>query len=215
MELLELLYDYATAHSSEEPDWLRRIDRDTNLRLLNPRMCSGHIQGRLLTMLTRIAAPSRALELGTYSGYSALCIAEGLDRPGALLDTIEIDDELEDFIRGHMRLAPAGIASRVRLHIGDATEIIPRLEPGWQLIFIDADKRRYNDYLDMLLPLLPSGALIIADNTLWGGNVIDPGHDRDAQTRAIRAFNDRVAADNRLDTVLLPLRDGLTLLRLK
>lgn len=210
-----MLYDYAANHSSAEPEWLRRLDSDTQLRLLNPRMCSGHLQGRLLAMLTAIVNPDKVLELGTFSGYSALCLAEGLRKSGAYVDTVEYDDELEDFIRQHVNLAPEEIASRIRLHIGDALQIAPTLEPGWQLTFIDADKRQYNDYLDMLLPLLPSGALILADNTLWGGNVIDPGHDRDAQTLAIRRFNDRVAADRRLETVLLPLRDGLTLLRLK
>lgn len=213
MELTDLLYDYAGAHSSPEPDWLRRIDFDTNLLLLNPRMCSGHIQGRLLAMLSTLVNPDKALELGTFSGYSALCLAEGMQKPGAYLDSIEIDDELEDFIVSHLALAPPQIASRVRLHIGNALDLIPTLNSGWQLIFIDADKRLYNDYLDLLIPLIPPGALILADNTLWGGNVLDSRHDRDAQTRAIRSFNDRVAADTRLDTVMLPLRDGLTLIR--
>lgn len=215
MDFTDLIYDYAAAHSSAEPEWLRRIDRNTNLRLLNPRMCSGHLQGRLLKMFTQLAAPNRALELGTYSGYSALCIAEGLTKPEAYLDTIEIDDELEDLIREHLALSPPRIADRVRLHIGDTSEIVPTLDSGWELVFIDADKRQYNAYLDLLMPLLPAGALILADNTLWGGNVIDVGHDRDAQTRAIRSFNDRVAQDVRLETVMLPLRDGLTILRVK
>lgn len=213
MELTDLLYDYASAHSSAEPTWLQRIDCDTNLLLLNPRMCSGHLQGRLLALLTSIVNPDRALELGTFSGYSALCIAEGLRKEKAYVDTIEIDDELEDFIVSHLKLAPEEIASRVRLHIGDAIELLPDLTPGWQFIFIDADKRRYNDYLDALLPLTEPGALILADNTLWGGNVVDAGHDRDAQTIAIRRFNDRVVSDPRFDTLMLPLRDGLTLMR--
>lgn len=208
-----MLYDYAAAHSSDEPEWLRRIDCDTNLLLLNPRMCSGHIQGRLLAMLASMVNPDKVLELGTFSGYSALCLAEGLHKEDAYVDTIEVDDELEDFIVDHLALAPQPIASRVRLHIGDALELIPQLGGGWQLTFIDADKRRYNDYLDALLPLVPPGAFILADNTLWGGNVIDSGHDRDAQTKAIRLFNDRVASDPQLDTVMLPLRDGLTILR--
>lgn len=213
MDFGDLLYDYAAAHSSAEPEWLRHIDCDTNLSLLNPRMCSGHIQGRLLVLLASMVNPDKALELGTFSGYSALCLAEGLRKENAYVDTIEVDDELEDFITSHLALAPQEIASRVRLHIGDALELIPRLGGGWQMTFIDADKRRYNDYLDALLPLVPPGAIILADNTLWGGNVIDPGHDRDAQTRAIRSFNDRVAADPQLDAVMLPLRDGLTILR--
>lgn len=211
--LTDILHDYAAAHTSSEPEWLRCIDRDTNLRLLNPRMCSGHLQGRLLKLLTQLTAPQKVLELGTYSGYSALCLAEGLALPHAYVDTVEVDDELEDFIREHMALAPCDISSRLHLHFGDALDIVPKLEPGWQLVFIDADKRRYNDYLDMLLPLVSTGALIIADNTLWGGNVVDTAHERDAQTRGVRAFNERVATDPELDAVLLPLRDGLTLMR--
>ncbi len=213
MELTDLLYEYAGTHSSPEPEWLQRIDCDTNLLLLNPRMCSGHIQGRLLALFASIINPDKVLEIGTFSGYSALCLAEGLRRPGAYIDSIEIDDELEDFIVDHLALAPKDIASRVRLHIGDALELLPGLSPGWQLSFIDADKRRYNDYLDALLPLVPSGSIILADNTLWGGNVVDSGHDRDAQTVAIRRFNDRVAADPEVETLLLPLRDGLTIMR--
>lgn len=215
MELSDLLYNYAAAHSSPEPDWLRRIDCDTNLRLLNPRMCSGHIQGRFLALLTRLINPDKVLELGTYSAYSALCLAEGLTKPEAYVDTVELNDELEDFINSHLRLASEEIASRVRLHIGDALEVVPRLSPGWPLVFIDADKRLYNDYLDLLLPLLPPGAVILADNTLWGGNVVDPSHDRDRQTIAIRNFNERVAEDKRLEVVMLPLRDGLSILRLR
>lgn len=215
MNLSDLLYDYAGNHSSPEPEWLRIIDCDTNLQLLNPRMCSGHIQGRFLKLLCSIVNPERALDIGTFSGYSALCLAEALKKPNAYVDTIESDDELEDFIRQHIALAPSEIASRIHLHIGDAIDIIPSLQTPWQLVFIDADKRRYNDYLDLLLPRLDSGCLILADNTLWGGNVIDAAHDKDAQTVAIRSFNQRVASDSRFDTVMLPLRDGLTLIRLK
>lgn len=209
----DLLCEYASAHSDAEPEWLARIDRDTNLQLLNPRMCSGHLQGRFLRLLVEIAAPRRVLELGTFSGYSALCLAEGLSGNDSFVDTVEVDDELEDFIVSHLRLAPVEIASRVRLHIGDAFAVVPELEPGWQFVFMDADKRRYNDYLDLLLPRLEPGALIVADNTLWGGNVVDPGHDRDPQTRGVRAFNDRVAADPSLRALMLPLRDGLTVIR--
>lgn len=211
--LSDILSGYASAHSSAEPPWLRRIDIDTNLMLLNPRMCSGHLQGRLLKLLVQLAAPRRVLEIGTYSGYSALCLAEGLTAADATVDTIEIDDELEDFIRSHIALAPPQLSARITLHIGDALDIVPRQQREWQFTFIDADKRRYNDYLDMLMPLTPPGAVIVADNTLWGGNVTDPGHDRDPQTRAIRAFNDRVVADPQLEPLLLPLRDGLTIIR--
>lgn len=201
---------YIEAHIDPEPEELRRIDRATNLRLLNGRMCSGHIQGRLLKMLVRMIRPRRVLELGTFSGYSALCMAEALE-PGASLHTVEVDDELEDFIRANLASTPAG--ESITLHIGDAMETMR----GWDddafdLIFIDADKRAYADYYGEALRLLRPGGFIIADNTLWDGHVME-GCRHSSQTEGIIRFNDLVASDPRVEKAIVPLRDGLTLIR--
>ncbi len=210
--MIEQLDDYILDHISPEPDHLKVLNRHVNTRLLYSRMCSGHLQGRLLKMLTAMINPRRVLELGTYAGYSALCIAEGLRRPEARIDTIEVEDELEDFIREHFSTTPLG--QRIDLHIGDALEIIPRINRGdWDMVFIDANKRTYVDYIETLLPLLPVDAFILADNTLWDGKIIDTAVNHDAQTLGIAAFNDLVARHPQLETVILPLRDGLTLLR--
>lgn len=204
------LDDYIAAHTSAEPPLLHDLWRHTNLTRLYPRMCTGHVQGRLLTMLAAMARPRRILELGTFSGYSALCLAMGA--PGAEVHTIEIDDEAEPAIRQWLDRAPEG--RRITLHIGDALDIIPHLPGGWDMVYIDANKRHYVEYLDLLLPRLSPGAFILADNTLWGGKVADPGAlAHDAQARGLAAFNDRVAADPRLETVILPLRDGLSIIR--
>ncbi|MDE5812370.1 MAG: O-methyltransferase [Muribaculaceae bacterium] len=212
MFMIEQLDDYILDHISPEPDHLKVLNRHVNTRLLYSRMCSGHLQGRLLKMLTAMINPRRVLELGTYAGYSALCIAEGLRRPEARIDTIEVEDELEDFIREHFSTTPLG--QRIDLHIGDALEIIPRINRGdWDMVFIDANKRTYVDYIETLLPLLPVDAFILADNTLWDGKIIDTAVNHDAQTLGIAAFNDLVARHPQLETVILPLRDGLTLLR--
>ncbi len=204
---------YIESHSSGEPEWLYRLNRLTNLRLLNGRMCSGAVQGRLLKMLTGMIAPRRALELGTFSGYSALCIAEGMAADGRL-DTVEADDELEDFIREGFAHAPAEIADKITLHIGSALEAVGGMEPeSYDFIFIDADKREYTAYYRAVMPLLRPGGYILADNTLWDGHVIDPAYDRDRQTMGVRRFNDTVASDPGVEKVLIPLRDGLTLIR--
>lgn len=204
---------YIEAHSSGEPAWLYRLNRLTNLRLLNGRMCSGPVQGRLLKMLVGMIAPKRALELGTFSGYSALCIAEGLPADGRL-DTIEADDELEDFIREGFAHAPVEITDRITLHIGPALEVTAAMNPeSYDFIFIDADKREYTAYYRAVMPLLKPGGYILADNTLWDGHVIDPAYDRDRQTQGVRHFNDTVAADPAVEKVIIPLRDGLTLIR--
>lgn len=206
------LDEYIEAHIDREPDYLYKIDRLTNLRLLNGRMCSGHTQGRLLKMLTYMIAPKRVLELGTFSGYSALCMAEALD-DDARLDTIEVDDELEDFIRTNIASSPHG--QKIRLHIGDAVEIMRQWKPGeFDLIFMDADKRHYDDYYTSALPLLRPGGYIIADNTLWDGHVTEE-NPRSPQTQGIIRFNDMVARDERVEKVIIPLRDGLTIIRRK
>ncbi len=201
------LEDYILAHSDPEPEALQRVDRESNLRLVNGRMCSGHLQGRLLKMLVRLTGARRILELGTFSGYSALCLAEGMPAESEL-HSIEVDDELEDFI-----LANWGRDPRMHLHIGDAEEIMPGWADGYfDLIFIDADKRRYPEYYVEARRLLRPGGLIIADNTLWSGHIADPAYDRDAQTRALRRFNDLVAADAAMEKLILPVRDGITLI---
>jgi predicted O-methyltransferase YrrM len=191
---------------------LAKLNRDVHLRLLYPRMCSGHLQGRILTMLTRMISPLNVLELGTYAGYSALCIAEGLPE-GGHLDTVEIDDEMEDFIRGQFNNSPFG--AKVTLHIGDAAQIVPSLGQKFDMAFMDANKRTYCETYEMLLPLMTPGGFILADNTLWDGKVTDPAANHDPQTSGICRFNDMVAADPRVEKVILPLRDGLTLIHIK
>lgn len=206
------LEDYILSHSDPEPPLLARLNRDVNLKLLYPRMCSGHLQGRILTMLTSMISPRNALELGTYAGYSALCIAEGLP-PDGHLDTVEIDDEMEDFIR--RRLDSSEFGSMVTLHIGDAAGIVPALNKRFDMVYMDANKRTYCDTYRMILPLVNHGGFILADNTLWDGKVTDISSNHDPQTRGICEFNDMVAADPRVSRVILPLRDGLTLIRVK
>ncbi len=203
---------YIEAHIDSEPEHLHRINRESNLRLVNGRMVSGHVQGRLLKMLTQMISPRVALELGTFSGYSALCIAEGMPDDGAL-HTVEVDDELENFILRNLRSHPCG--SKVRLHIGDAVEIASRFSGGeLDMVFIDADKRDYTAYYRAVKPKVRRGGYIIADNTLWDGHVVEQGR-HSAQTAGILAFNDLVAADSDVEKVILPLRDGLTLIRVK
>ena len=201
---------YVNGHISPEPPELYDIDRQTNLRLVNGRMCSGHIQGRLLKMLATMIRPQRVLELGTFSGYSALCLAEGLDEE-ATIDTIEVDDELEDFITHNLSTSPHG--HKVRLHIGDALQVMKQWEgPTFDLVFIDADKRRYVDYLNAVLPLVKGGGYIIADNTLWDGHVV-AREKHSPQTLGIMAFNDLAASHPLLEAAMVPVRDGLTILR--
>lgn len=205
------LLKYIEAHSDPEPEYLFRLERATNLRLINGRMCSGHLQGRLLKMLVGMIKPKRVLELGTFSAYSALCIAEGLPSDG-LLHTVEADDELEDFIRQALATAPNG--ARVTLHIGDAIEVMREWpDEYFDLIFIDADKKQYPEYYEEALRLIPEGGYLIADNTLWDGHVVEPEYATDRQTAAICRFNDSVATDPRVERVIIPLRDGLTLIR--
>lgn len=208
----EELEDYLLAHIDPEPEMLKRLNRDTHLFHLRPRMCSGHLQGRILKMLTSMIRPRRVLELGTFTGYSALCFAEGMP-DDAELHTIEVDDELEEFIAERFSSSP--YATRLHLHIGDALQIIPTLGDGWDLVFIDANKRHYTEYYEMILPRVNHGGFILADNTLWDGKILDPEANHDAQTRGILDFNGHVAHDQRVERVILPLRDGLTVIRKK
>ena len=208
--MTEQLDDYIKAHISPEPPHLTALYRSTHLRHLYPRMCSGHYQGRLLKMLTVMINPVNVLELGTFTGYSALCLAEGLSGD-AHLHTVEINDEMEDELLQLFADSPGG--DRITLHIGDACDVVSRLDIIWDLVYIDANKRNYTDYYELIVPRLRPGGFIIADNTLWDGKVADPEANHDAQTRGIVAFNDLVAADPRVETVIIPLRDGLTLIR--
>jgi len=205
--------EYILRHIDSEPANLHRLYRRVNTELLYPRMCSGHLQGRLLKMLTRMIRPHRVLELGTYAGYSALCIAEGLGCDDDRVDTIELDDELEDFITRAFEESEYG--GRVRLHIGDAMEIMPRLfaDNDYEMVYMDANKRNYVEYYELMMKYLRSGAFILADNTLWDGKVAEKNSHHDAQTEGILSFNDLVAGDGRVEKVILPLRDGLTLIR--
>ena len=205
----EELEHYVEAHIDAEPEHLSKLYRDTHLRLLYPRMCSGHVQGRLLKMLVRMINPRRVLELGTYSGYAAQCMAEGLTRPDAELHTIEIDDELEDFLREHFAASP--VVERITLHVGDARKVLAEIGGDFDLVFIDANKRIYVEYYELVMERLAPGGFIIADNTLWDGKVTDTTAHHDAQTLGIAAFNDVVARDPRVERVMIPLSDGLTL----
>jgi len=215
---------YVDAHCSPEPEYLQQVYRETNLFTVNPRMASGHLQGRLLKMLVELTNAHNIIEIGTFSGYSALALAEGLPEDGRLV-TIEVNDEMEEFIRRQFATAPHG--NKIDLIIGDAIEVLSNLYRShstpmspipysFDLAFIDADKRHYQEYLDLLIPLMHPGALIIADNTLWDGKVlIENPHPSDKQTIAIKAFNDALLADPRVEPLILPLRDGLTLIRIK
>ena len=204
------LEDYIAAHISPTPANLRDIDRITNLRYLNGRMCSGHIQGRLLKMLVAMANPKRVIELGTFTGYSALCIAEGLGED-ATLDTIEVDDEMEEVIINNLKSSQHG--NKVRLHIGDALEVLKQWdEDEFDMAFIDADKRQYALYFQKLFPLVKPGGFIIADNTLWDGHVVEQ-NPHSSQTRGILEFNDMVACYPGVEVAIVPVRDGMTLIR--
>ena len=207
------LEEYIERFSSPENEALQTITRRTYNHVLNPHMLSGQVQGRVLSMISHMIRSQRILELGTFTGYSALCLAEGLAEDGLLI-TIEHDDELEDTIRQNLSLSPLG--EKIQLIIGDAKEILStldsRLSP-FELVFIDADKREYCQYLDLVYPLVQPGGFILADNTLWDGHIVDPAYDKDKQTIGLRAFNEKVANDERFEQVILPLRDGLTLIR--
>lgn len=213
MKETDALDAYILQHIDPEGPYLQALYRATHVKLLRPRMASGHLQGRMLAMFVRMIRPRQVLEIGTYSGYSALCMAEGLE-PGALLHTFEINDEQEDFTRPWLEQSPW--ADRIRFYIGDALELVPRMNLTFDMAFIDGDKRRYVDYYEMVLPRLSTGGYILADNTLWDGHVLETDTKaNDTQTIGIKEFNDRIAADERVEKVILPLRDGLTLIRKK
>ena len=203
------LEQYILHHIDSEGQLLSQLNRDTHVNLLRPRMLSGHLQGRILKMICRMIAPVRILELGTFTGYSALCMAEALPDNGEL-HTIEIDDELETFIRKYFDRSP--YRDRIHLHIGDAREVVPQLDGSFDMVFIDANKRFYCDYYDLVFDKVRPGGFILADNTLWDGKILQPPLPSDAQTIGIMRFNEKVATDTRVEKVILPLRDGLTLI---
>ncbi|MBP1663163.1 MAG: O-methyltransferase family 3 [Bacteroidetes bacterium] len=202
--------DYILQNIDPEPGYLTDLNRNTWTRILNPRMCSGHLQGRVLSMLCKMIHPVNVLELGTFTGYSALCIAEALEETG-MLDTIESDDELEEFILSNFENTP--YKNKINLHIGDALKVIPTLGKIYDLVFIDADKREYSAYYNAVLPIIRPGGFIIADNTLWSGKVVEKVPQNDHQTKGIIQFNQQIASDKRVEKVILPLRDGFTVIR--
>ena len=206
----ESLEDYILAHIEPEPDYLYRLWRATNIYMLHGRMASGHLQGRLLKMLVQMMRPKNILEVGTFSGYSAICMAEGLEDGGRVY-TFEINDEQEDFTRPWIEHSPVG--DKITFLIGDAITEAPKLGVEFDMAFIDGDKRTYVKTYETVLSLLKPGGFILADNTLWDGHVVDPEYDRDQQTQGIRRFNDHIAQDSRVEQVILPLRDGLTVIR--
>ncbi len=211
MSISTPLDQYIADHSSPEGEYLYRLFRATHVEILAPQMASGHIQGRLLKFLVKMIRPRRILEIGTFTGYSALCMAEGLDEGGKLY-TFEVEDELEDFTRRWIDGSP--YADKIEFIIGDALNIVPTMDERFDLVFIDGNKREYIRYYEMAMEHLNEGGWILADNTLWDGHVIEEDR-QDAQTNGVRAFNDLIRNDERVEVVILPLRDGLTIIRKK
>jgi caffeoyl-CoA O-methyltransferase len=202
---------FVCEHTQTEPELLNRINRETNIKILRPRMLSGHLQGRVLSMFSHMIKPKTILEIGTYTGYSAICMAEGL-QPGGIIHTIDIDEELEDFVRD--KIALAGLTETIQFYVGNALDIIPKLNTNYDLVFIDADKENYSTYFDLVIDRVPSGGYIIADNVLWSGKVINEQEvQNDPDTRALVEFCDKVHNDSRVQNVLFPVRDGLMVMR--
>lgn len=209
-EMDTTLESYILSHIDPEGDYLHRLYRATNIHTIHGRMASGHLQGRLLKMLVTMISPRNILEVGTFSGYSAICMAEGLEEGGKVW-TFEINDEQEDFTRPWIEGSP--VSDKIKFIIGDAITMAPSLGVVFDMAFVDGDKRTYVETYEMAMSVLRRGGYIIADNTLWDGHVTDHAYDRDSQTAGIRRFNDHVAADPRVEKVILPLRDGLTIIR--
>jgi predicted O-methyltransferase YrrM len=212
IQIPENLEKYIVDHSDRESDLLYELFRETHKKVLHPRMLSGHLQGKLLEMLTKMIQPQRVLEIGTYTGYSAICIARGLNENG-ILHTIEINDELEDFIQHYFERS--GYKNKIKLHIGNAINIIKKFSETFDLIFIDGDKREYPDYLASCKKILNKGGFIIADNVFWGGKVLNDSPKTDPHTNAIKKFNGQIQDDPELENLMLPIRDGLMIVRKK
>lgn len=204
------LYDYVVAHSQEEPPLLADLTRQTHLKVLQPRMLSGPLQGRFLSVLTKLLQPKKILEVGTFTGYATLCLAEGLPKDG-LINTLDKNEELVDFQRSFFDRSPWG--KQIHQYCGDAIEIIPTLEGEYDLVFLDADKKNYLNYLELLLPKIKPGGLLLSDNVLWSGKVLEETQKNDRDTAVLKEFNQKLATHPNFETVLLPLRDGLTLSR--
>ena len=199
------LDNYVIEHTSKESELLYELHRETYLKVLQPRMLSGHFQGRVLSMISKMIQPSRILELGTYTSYSALCLAEGLTK-GGHLHTIDKNEERQDFVQSF--IDRSAFAQQITQHIGNAMEVIPQLNESWDLVFIDADKENYLNYYNLIMPTLKSGSYILADNILWSGKVVDKSA-LDKDTNLLRAFNKQITEDNRIENILLPIRDGI------
>ena len=204
------LFDYVVKHSQAEPPLLTELTRETHLKVLKPRMLSGPLQGRFLSILSKLISPKRILEIGTFTGYATLCLAEGLAKDGRI-DTLDINEELTDFQRSFFDRSTWG--KQIHQHTGNALELIPQLNKTYDLIFIDADKKNYLNYLELVLPKLRSGGLLLSDNVLWSGKVLEETQKKDEDTRVLKEFNKLLSSHTELETVLLPLRDGLTISR--
>jgi len=204
------LQDYASNHSADEPQLLSTLNRETYQKVLQPRMLSGHFQGRVLSMIAKLANPQHILEIGTYTGYATLSLAEGLRADGTI-DTIDIKEELQDLQRKYFDLSPWG--NQIFQHLGEALDIIPTLNKKFDLVFIDADKENYLNYFEMIVPLMNKGGIILSDNVLWSGKVLEPLNEKDRTTKVLLDYNRLIKEDPRVETILLPIRDGLTVSR--
>ncbi len=210
--LSPILENYIAEHSQEEPELLKELTRETHLKVVQPRMITGHFQGRVLSMLSKIIAPEKILEIGTYTGYSALCLAEGLQKNGKL-HTIEVNEELVEIQRKYFDKSPYG--KQIVQHTGDALQIIPKLDDVFDLVFIDAQKVNYDAFFEAALQKTRAGSIILSDNVLWSGKVVEPLEKSDKATEALVQYNEKLKKDPRVETVLLPIRDGLTLTRVR
>ncbi len=204
------LENYVLQHSEDEPELLAQLSKETHQKVLRPRMLSGHFQGRFLSILSKIISPNHILEIGTYTGYSTLCLAEGL-RPQGTLDTIDINEELLDLQRKYFDLSP--YSKQITQHLGSAIDIIPTLNQKFDLVFIDADKPNYCNYFELIVPRMNAGGIILSDNVLWSGKVVEPIEPNDKSTVIIDNYNKLLKNDPRVETVLLPIRDGITVTR--
>lgn len=207
----EALEDYVAQHSENEPELLQQLNKETHQKILQPRMLSGHFQGRVLSMLSKILAPKNILELGTYTGYATLCLAEGLPKDG-VIDTIDINEELEEIQSKYFQLSD--YKDQIVQHIGNALEIIPALNKKFDLVFIDADKENYINYWNLIVPMMNQGGIILSDNVLWSGKVLETVKKNDKSTQILLEYNNITKNDPRVETVLLPIRDGLTVSRI-
>ena len=206
----EELETYIENHSQKEPELLAALNRETHQKILQPRMLSGHFQGRVLSMLSKLIRPLHILEIGTYTGYATLCLCEGMQQNG-ILDTIDINEELESIQKKYFDLSPW--KNHIQQHIGDAISIIPTLNKKYDLVFIDADKENYLNYFDLIVPMMNAGGIILSDNVLWSGKVLETPDPRDLSTNILLEYNTKINQDPRVETVLLPIRDGLTVTR--